>query len=58
MIVWPSQHSHAKLLSEAEFLTAMAVAGRNTMVSSEMLFMADESRFVSRATSCCMRLYG
>lgn len=27
------------------------------MVSSAMPFMADESLFVSRATSCCIRLY-
>jgi hypothetical protein len=57
MIVWLGQHARARLLSDADLLTAMAVAGRNTIVSNEMLFMADESRFVSRATSCCMRLY-
>src|SRR5690242_18018699 len=27
------------------------------MVSNAILFIADESLFVSRATSCCMRLY-
>lgn len=38
-------------------LTAIAVAGRKTIVSNEMLFIADESRFVSFATCCCIRLY-
>ena len=38
-------------------LTAIAVAGKKTIVKREMLFIAEESRFVSRAICCCMRLY-
>lgn len=38
-------------------LTVIAVAGRKTMVRSDRLFMAEESRVVSRAICCCMRLY-
>jgi hypothetical protein len=42
---------------EMHSLTAIAVAGRKTMVRSDRLFMAEESRLVSRAICCCMRLY-
>lgn len=38
-------------------LTAMAVAGRKIIVNRAMLFMAEESRLVSRAICCCIRLY-
>ena len=54
---WKTRREKRKDMKRYILLTAMAVAGRNIMVNKAMLFMAEESRLVSRAICCCIRLY-
>lgn len=56
MIVYISSQS-APRQESSDILTAIAVAGKKIIVKREMLFKAEESRFVSRAICCCIRLY-